>query len=363
MKVRRALDLQFQIAGEHFALHSPREGVSYRARVLTNSQLVELLIGLAKWECAEVVALKLAQISSTPLEVATAELDHLINAGLLVSDTDDEQVKVFAGRDTWETFGWGEAFSYHALSDAVKRVDYTQPDGQRADVAAMRDYVSQQAPPPVYMPPVSDRRIPLPAPRETLPRDSSAVLALNEELSGASTPLSAGDLSTILWFGFGQTGIKKLPVTGEHLLKASPSGGSRHPTEAYVLILEPSEIPAGIYHYGVEDHDLGFISNAVDHSWVARHVVGKPEWMAISPTVAIVLTSRVEVSMYRYRENFSYRPIHHDVGHALETAALAAKSLDCKVFRGYSVDESEVGETLGNERLMNPTMAFMLLAG
>nr|WP_237691223.1 SagB family peptide dehydrogenase [Streptomyces sp. SID7834] len=170
------------------------------------------------------------------------------------------------------------------------------------------------------------------------------------------------ELSTFLWFSFGQIGVKKQPVSGDHVRKASPSGGSKHPTEAYLMVLESGDLPVGVYHYSVRDHALEFITGDIDSEWVAHHVVGKPEWMSISPTMAIVLTSRVELSMFRYRENYSYRPIHHDVGHVLETASLTAKAIGCKFFRGYSVNDGEVGRKLGTPRLMQPTMAFMLLA-
>ncbi len=296
------------------------------------------------------------------MPTAEAEVQRLIKAGILVSDQDAIQRELADAAARWAGFGWREAFSYHALSDAIKRVDYRHQDGQRQDVALMRQYVAERAAPPIHMPDLSERRYPLPPPKKVLGEGVGDVIGYEKVHSGAGLPLTSDQLSTILWFGFGQIGKKKLPVTGDHVLKVSPSGGSRHPTEAYLLLLDAEDYPPGIYHYAVRDHSLEFIGAGVDREWVDRYVTGKPEWLDLVPSAVLVLTSRAELSMHRYRENYSYRPIHHDVGHLIETTGLVAQSVGCETFRGYSVDDGEVGRKLGNERLMNPTMAFMLLS-
>ncbi|MEV6987615.1 SagB family peptide dehydrogenase [Sphaerisporangium sp. NPDC051017] len=208
---------------------------------------------------------------------------------------------------------------------------------------------------------MSEQSITLPDPRKNLNSSVHEVLSNDESPDRPSILMSLDDLSTFLWFAFGQVGIKKTPASGNQIRKASPSGGSRHPTEAYLLALESGDLPSGVYHYSVRDHALEFITTDIDREWTARYVVEKPEWMDIAPTMAIILTSCVERSMFRYRENYSYRPIHHDVGHVLETASLTATALGYKYFRGFSVNDREVSAKLRIPRLTQPTMAFMLL--
>jgi len=361
VKVRSALDLQLQVISGELVLHSPQQVRSYKRASLSDPRLLDLLLGLDQWCDVEEAAQQLAEIAAIQLGTARAEILRLIDAGILVSDEDMRTDAIFAGAQRWAEHGWREPFTYHVLSDAMERVDYSSPEGQRLDIETMRRYVAEDVQPAMYMAPVSTTTVRLPGAPKKLPMTVGEAMGPTSA-TGPSRPLSAAELSTILWFGFGQVGVKRQPVSGDRVRKASPSGGSRHPTEAYVLILRPGEIPLGVFHYSVRNHVLEQVTPEVDREWLARHVVGKREWMDVEPTVALILTSRVELSMFRYRENYSYRPIHHDVGHVLETTALVAKAMGCTTFRGYSADEAAVAAKLGNQRLANPVMAFMLLA-
>lgn len=362
MRIRRAFDLQVQVVGESTLLLSPREGVIYRGRALKNSVLNLLLTELGCWTDIDQAVRRLVELDGGAPESARARVNQLIESRLLVSDEDSTQRDVFAGAESWGHYGWAEAFAYHAAADAVRRVDYTTQDGQRHDVAAMRKYVAESPAPPVYMPSASEEVFPLGPPRTELGAYTAELLADGSPSARAGRALSGEELSTLLWYGFGRTGTKKLPVTGEHLLKTSPSGGSRHPTEAYLVVLNSPDVPLGIHHYSVRDHALEFITGDVERAWVDRNVIGKPEWTACAPTAVLILTSRVELNMYRYRENYSYRPVHHDVGHLVETTSLVARAIGCRTFSGYSVDERAVASKLGNARLLNPAMAFILLS-
>lgn len=359
VKVRRALGLQLQVIGSRIILSSPRQGVAYKGSALANPVLAALLTRLQDWTPVQEAADWLAQASRVSVGLAMAEVERLVKAGLLVEDQPIHR-KLFAAQETWERSGWSEPFLYHAISDAVKRVDYSTQEGQRTDVATMRHFTAESPPPPKYMPATSDRQLALAPPSKALGKSVSEAFVEGDNWGGRK--LLEADLSTILWFGFGQVGAKKLPVTGKHLLKVNPSGGSRHPTESYLLLWECADLPRGIYHYGVRDHSLEHITNQLDIEWIATHIAGKAEWMTTPPAAVLVLTSRVELSMYRYRENFSYRPIHHDIGHVLETITVVALSLGYAVFTGYSMNTDEVCHVLGNQRLMNPPIAFAFIA-
>ncbi|MFD7706647.1 SagB family peptide dehydrogenase [Streptomyces sp. NPDC059786] len=324
---------------------------------------MEVLVALGDWAPAERAAGQIADATGVTTERARAEVAALLESGLLVSDRDQVQRDIASGVALWSKYGWRDAFGYHALSDAVERVDYSDQSGQRLDVEMMYQYRSAEEAPPVYMPNRDLETHPLPAPAKELGTELGVIFEGASKMQGGDSRLSLDQLSTILWFGFGQVGKKKLPVSGEHIIKASPSGGSRHPTEAYVLILQSGAIPVGMYHYSVQAHALEAITSNVDQDWVDSCVLGKPEWMGFNPSVVVLLSSRVEVNMFRYRDNYSYRPVHHDVGHVMETAALTAQAVGCRSFRGYSLHEKAVSGRLGNDRIMNPLLAFLLLAG
>ncbi|MDR6981003.1 SagB-type dehydrogenase family enzyme [Streptomyces sp. 3330] len=363
MKVRCALDLQIRSVAGDVYLRSPREARSFGGGTLSDTHLMVFLSELQEWTSIDAAAERIAALTGVTAAVARPEVDRLLAAAILVSDDESgEQRQLFSGKALWDEYGWGDAFAYHASTDAIPRIDYRHQDGQRQDVALMREYSSAEAPPPVYMPAVSSRITPLPEPGRTL--GVSVTAALDElalETAEAAPALDALTLSRILWFGFGQTGTKKLPVTGEHITKTSPSGGSRHPTEAYVFALNVAGLARGVYHYGVKNHELEQLQDGLDEDWVAANIIGVPRWRIASPAALILLTTRVQVSMYRYRESNSYRVLHYDTGHVLETASLVSRMLGQTAFRAFSMNEQAVAGLLGNDRLMNPAMSFMAI--
>jgi SagB-type dehydrogenase family enzyme len=316
---------------------------------------------LDQWTPVEKAMQRIANLTGTSEAVARSEIDRLLSATILVSDESDEQETLFAGKALWDKYGWTDAFTYHASTDAIARVDYSHQDGQRQDVALMREYASIEAPPAVHMPAASQKVTRLPDPGRELKASVSAALDESVTSQRIGAPLNIATLSRILWFGFGQTGTKKLPVTGEHITKTSPSGGSRHPTEAYVLVLDVSGLASGVYHYGVKNHELEIIQEGLDEDWVAANIVGVPRWRISAPAAVVLLTSRVHASMYRYHESNSYRVLHYDAGHVLETASLVSRTLGQTTFRAFSMNEEEVTAVLGNGRLMNPAMSFMAI--
>ncbi|MFJ8692436.1 SagB/ThcOx family dehydrogenase [Streptomyces roseolilacinus] len=356
------MDLQLRRVGERSYVHSPCGLRSYSVRLLRDEHLLTLLTGLRQWTPRDDAADRITERTGVSREAAEHEIDRLLDLGVLVAD-DPGQRDLFAGRERWHAYGWADAFGYQAATDAIPRVDYGHQDGQRHDVALMREYTREEEPPPLHMPPVADRVVPLPPPRTAVGVPIADVLDPPGRLtSGVPSPRTLQDLVQVLWFGVGKVGTKRLPVTGEHIRKASPSGGSRHPTEAYVLALGIEGLDNGMYHYSVKEHALECIADGIDPEWVEKKVVGVSRWDMARPSAVLVLTSRAELSMYRYRESHSYRVLHYDAGHVLETMAMVAAGMGWRTLRAFSVNEAAVAQALGNDRLLNPALAFMALA-
>jgi Lhr-like helicase len=81
-----------------------------------------------------------------------------------------------------------------------------------------------------------------------------------------------------------------------------------------------------------------------------------------APKVVLVYTSRLERSMFRYREPRTYRVVQHDVGHLLETAALVAGAYRRRFYRDYACADTEVEQMLGVDYLSEPVVAFGAMA-
>ncbi|MDQ2873998.1 MAG: hypothetical protein M3Y33_03940, partial [Actinomycetota bacterium] len=92
--------------------------------------------------------------------------------------------------------------------------------------------------------------------------------------------------------------------------RTSPSGGSRHPTElAVILCRSLGEIPTGTYTYDIASHSL-----------VAEPAEVHAEYAAALPDrdFGILVRTRVERAMWRYRDLRALRPVLIDAGHVSE---------------------------------------------
>ena len=74
--------------------------------------------------------------------------------------------------------------------------------------------------------------------------------------SFSTRPLSLQDISQLLWAGQG--------VTGNRGFRTAPSAGALYPLEIYVAAGNVKNLPAGLYHYRSESHDLEIVSRG-DH--------------------------------------------------------------------------------------------------
>jgi SagB-type dehydrogenase family enzyme len=128
------------------------------------------------------------------------------------------------------------------------------------------------------------------------------------------------------------------------------------------MALDIEGLDSGMYHYSVKEHALERIMDGIDPDWVEKKVIGVSRWDMACPSAVLVLTSRAELSMYRYRESHSYRVLHYDAGHVLETMAMVASGMGWRTLRAFSMNEAAVARALGNDRLLNPALAFMALA-
>lgn len=70
--------------------------------------------------------------------------------------------------------------------------------------------------------------------------------------SFSTKPLSLQDISQLLWAGQG--------VTGSRGFRTAPSAGALYPLEIYVAAGNVRNLPAGLYHYRSESHDLEIVS-------------------------------------------------------------------------------------------------------
>ncbi len=127
-------------------------------------------------------------------------------------------------------------------------------------------------------------------------------------------PIGRDEISRLLYFTNGVTGILQYITGGKLFLRAAPTAGGLYPTEIYVAIRDLSALENGIYNFQARDHCLSpvwegnfwseFESYCMQHEAIAQaHLL-------------IIMTAVYQRSAWRYQER-AYRRILLDTGHVI----------------------------------------------
>jgi SagB-type dehydrogenase family enzyme len=138
-------------------------------------------------------------------------------------------------------------------------------------------------------------------------------------------------LSQLLFYSASISASKLVPSTGyRYALRVNPSSGNLHPTEFHFITRGLQQWPDGLYHYRPSSH------------MAEQRAVGDFEMKSITSSAPIVfiLTSIAWREAWKYRDR-AYRYCLHDIGHAWQAIALAARAMGCEsvAFRDFPDDE------------------------
>ena len=165
------------------------------------------------------------------------------------------------------------------------------------------------------------------------PQPEIPALAL---LQGAHGATPAGDgpafLSQLLFHSAAISASKRVPSTGyRYALRVNPSSGNLHPTEFHFLARGLTLWPDGLYHYRPSAH------------MAEQRAIGHVDMKAAGgdAPVVFVLTSIAWREAWKYRDR-AYRYCLHDVGHAWQALALAARAIGCDSFAMGHFPDDEV---------------------
>ena len=153
--------------------------------------------------------------------------------------------------------------------------------------------------------------------------------------------LDRGSLGGFLELALGITAWKE-HGGARWALRANPSSGNLHPTEAYVLVPASPGLPAGLYHYLSRDHRL------------ERRSTPSPDAAAALARLLPVGSFLLGLASVHWREAWKYgerafRYCQHDVGHALGSVryAAAAQGWSARLLEAPGDDDVEAVLGLG----------------
>lgn len=244
----------------------------------------------------------------------------------------DPRERAMSALDRWNP----EAGFFHT---ATKNVRFWSP--QEAARHARRQAREQKMP-------ATLKRYPG-APRVDLPKPGDgafARVALDRRTwrRFSTTPMSLDDLATILGLS---AGVQKWVHIGDRdvPLKTSPSGGARHPVEAYVVARDVRGLDPGIYHYAGDRHALERLRRGASAKQIRAYVPHSGYFAGASALV--LFTAIFERQLWRYPYSRAYRAALVEVGHVCQTFCLAATSLGLASFSVMGLADSVIERDLG----------------
>jgi SagB-type dehydrogenase family enzyme len=202
-------------------------------------------------------------------------------------------------------------------------------------------------------------KIPLPAAAADaeFPR---MLLARRTHRRYSSKNLSLDQVSKLLYYTWGVTGTVNSASFGPLPAKTSPSGGSRHPVEVYLLALRVDGVAPGLYHYDCRRHRLELL-RAGDFSRQAGDYCAGQKWVSEAGAV-FLMTAVFPRSMWKYRIPRAYRVVLLDAGHLGQTFCLVATWLGLAPFSTGALHDTRIEADLGLDGITE-SVVFATAAG
>ena len=308
--------------------------------------------------------LALTALNALPAEFERGDaLEAWLSEGLAEEEADAlwsafEQAGLFCpsnGDSWWHRLEWREAFAYHHATRDYPFLDMAKPEAFEADRTRMDEYAGEAEGPPLFAQVESDGAVEL----SRLSDGESP----DDRLSSLDEAARRGHegLSLILDVCFGERG-RMLSTAGEIVFKSIPSGGGRHPTEVHVAVFDVPGVPAGVYHYDVEKHELARLYSGDHRASFEGATLDLFRRGDGPPSAALVLSSRVERAMWRYRDPRSFRAILVDAGHAVMALRMVARKVGLRALTIREFDESQLADLLRIDRLAQPPLYVATLA-
>jgi SagB-type dehydrogenase family enzyme len=156
--------------------------------------------------------------------------------------------------------------------------------------------------------------------------------------------LTASQLSSLLFAGFGEVGEKFDQAGNRYPLTTAPSGGACSPLSAAVVIRRVRGLAAGMARYSAADEKLRYVGNLHNDEEV---ILASAQVWAASSAVLIAVVADVRRTMRRYRGLGTYQVILFEAGHRAQNILLSAKSMGLGSCITAAVDRSSASGRLG----------------
>ncbi|MFJ1578336.1 SagB/ThcOx family dehydrogenase [Streptomyces sp. NPDC088182] len=343
MRLRRPRGLSCYWHEGQFVVHPYPRGTP----VALHPAAAEILSAFEEWTDPAEAARTLGHLAPETLGEAIPALHE---AGLLMSEGNPQAQRDELIARHWGTWAPEAPFFHYATQD----VPY--PD---------HEAVSERAPGAADMPPLftthpgADR---LPLPR--LPADlrvpyDEVLYRRRTHRDFTREPVPLRTLATLLAVVFGPVDFID-SGRGALFRRTSPAGGARQELDAYVGVLNVSEVTPGMYHYNALEHSLELIGEGFTPD-EAAHLCADQAW-AGGAAFLVVLSAALERMRAKYPTPRCYRVCLLNAGHLGQTFALTATALGLGPAQTGAFHDSAVAERCALDNIAR-TPLYVLAAG
>jgi SagB-type dehydrogenase family enzyme len=309
------------------------ENYATRTRVAATPIACEILHLFDRWRPAGALVQRFPDASAAFLARGLAKL---IRLGLLDRShaPRDRRAEALAAWDVWSP---AATFFHLSTKDAHAPI---KPENS---VRKLRRRARTMAMPPSIKRYSRARQIALPAPEVAgeLPR---VLLDRRTCREFSRRPLELDKLATLLGLSFGVQWWLDVRGVGRVALKTSPSGGARHPIEAYVVALRVQGLQRGLYHYNAATHRLELLRRGANAAEVVRYLNGQ-SWFGGAAAV-VLMTAVFARTQWKYPAPRAYRVVLIDAGHVCQTFCLLATWLGLAPFCTMALADSKIETAL-----------------
>jgi SagB-type dehydrogenase family enzyme len=239
---------------------------------------------------------------------------------------------------------WGDwhpvATGFHFGTKDTAWTDAEQSETVAAEQAAR----AHTDPPPSPFKPSRGRGIQLPASRK---RDEFVDVLLGRRTwrGFGAAPLSRAKLGSLLDLTFGVRMHGRTQAGSHVVFKTSPSGGARHPIEAYVLALNVRGLAPGLYHFAPDTRRLHLVRRGASRAQLVKYLSG--QWWFDGASAVVLMTAVLPRVRWRYPHPRAYRSVLLGAGHLCQTFCLVATWLKLAPFCTQALADSAIEKDLG----------------
>ncbi len=327
MVYRRAARLVAYWRQNEFIVHPYRRGSAFAV----DPALAGFLDLLSTWRTVSDIA---GAVGADKTRQVKALLDRLVAARILQRASKPSD----SPQTAWDQ--WGDAAAFLHFSTRDHRFERRRQTAERMITHAERT-------PPAEPTKRYPRRV-----RLSLPSVSDRT-PFGDLLKRRRTwrqfgdrPATLRDLAAVLGLTFRLQRWVDLGPFGRVMLRSSPSGGARHPTEAYVLVRDVGGVPSGAYYYAPAEHALVRLGRRRFSGADFTRLLGGQHWYA-GASALVCMTSVFERTAWVYRSARVYKSLLLEAGHFCQTLCLAATARKLAPFCTGAFAATRIEKILG----------------